>query len=101
MPEGEVEVEAEMSHAAADVIFRTLFSIPIEHEVARAVFHAVPRPSAQPADPEPCGLSAACRAGCRAFTGGRRCATAREIRALIDGLTAARAAEIAAGHGAG
>ena len=38
MPLGEVEVEAEMSHAAADVIFRTLFSIPIEHEVAAAVF---------------------------------------------------------------
>ncbi|QQA41342.1 cytochrome P450 [Pelagovum pacificum] len=33
-----VEIEAETSHAAADVIFRTLFSIPIEHEVARAVF---------------------------------------------------------------
>lgn len=36
---GTVEVEEEMSHAAADVIFRTLFSIPIEHEVATAVFH--------------------------------------------------------------
>lgn len=36
---GVVEVEEEMSHAAADVIFRTLFSIPIEHEVAAAVFH--------------------------------------------------------------
>ena len=35
---GEVEVEAEMSHAAADVIFRTLFSIPIEHEIAAEVF---------------------------------------------------------------
>ncbi len=38
MPVGEVEVESEMSHAAADVIFRTLFSIPIEHEVAARVF---------------------------------------------------------------
>lgn len=38
LPEGTVEVEAEMSHAAADVIFRTLFSIPIEHELANAVF---------------------------------------------------------------
>ncbi|MEO5614425.1 MAG: cytochrome P450 [Cypionkella sp.] len=38
MPLGEVEIEQEMSHAAADVIFRTLFSIPIEHEVAAAVF---------------------------------------------------------------
>lgn len=32
------EIEAETSHAAADVIFRTLFSIPIEHSVARQVF---------------------------------------------------------------
>ena len=38
MPAGMVEVEEEMSHAAADVIFRTLFSIPIEHEVAANVF---------------------------------------------------------------
>lgn len=37
--QGEVEVEEQMSHAAADVIFRTLFSIPIEHELASAVFH--------------------------------------------------------------
>ncbi|KEJ87986.1 cytochrome P450 [Sulfitobacter donghicola DSW-25 = KCTC 12864 = JCM 14565] len=33
-----VEVEAEASHAAADVIFRTLFSLPIEHHLARGVF---------------------------------------------------------------
>jgi cytochrome P450 len=32
------EIEAETSHAAADVIFRTLFSIPIEHQVAAQVF---------------------------------------------------------------
>ena len=38
MPLGRIEVEAPMSHAAADVIFRTLFSIPIEHEIAAAVF---------------------------------------------------------------
>jgi cytochrome P450 len=34
----EVEIEAFASHAAADAIFRTLFSIPIEHEVAAQVF---------------------------------------------------------------
>ena len=39
LPPGTVEVEEEMSHAAADVIFRTLFSIPIENELAAAVFH--------------------------------------------------------------
>ena len=35
---GRVEIEAEASHAAADVIFRTLFSIPIGHAVAARVF---------------------------------------------------------------
>lgn len=35
---GPLEIEAEASHAAADVIFRTLFSIPIEHEIAAQVF---------------------------------------------------------------
>ncbi len=36
--QGVVDIEPEMSHAAADVIFRTLFSIPIEDEVATQVF---------------------------------------------------------------
>ncbi|MCF8486457.1 MAG: cytochrome P450 [Rhodobacteraceae bacterium] len=36
---GVMEIEEETSHAAADVIFRTLFSIPIEHEIATKVFH--------------------------------------------------------------
>lgn len=36
----EVEVEAEMSHSTADVIFRTLFSVPIEDRTASAVFGA-------------------------------------------------------------
>lgn len=41
MPEGdEIEIEELASHVAADVIFRTLFSIPIEHDMARAVFSA-------------------------------------------------------------
>ena len=35
----EIEIEEIASHAAADVIFRTLFSIPIEHEIAAQVFH--------------------------------------------------------------
>ncbi len=34
----EVEIEEETSHAAADVIFRTLFSLPIEHHLAQDVF---------------------------------------------------------------
>ncbi|MEO0658650.1 MAG: cytochrome P450 [Pseudomonadota bacterium] len=40
MQQGEVEIEAQTSHAAADVIFRALFSIPIEDRLASEVFHA-------------------------------------------------------------
>ena len=36
----DVEVEAEASHLAADIIFRTIFSVPIENEVAQQVFRA-------------------------------------------------------------
>lgn len=36
--EGMFEIEEKTSHAAADVIFRTLFSIPIEDQLASAVF---------------------------------------------------------------
>lgn len=32
------DIEFECSHFAADIIFRTLFSVPIEHELARDVF---------------------------------------------------------------
>ncbi len=34
-----IEIEEIASHAAADVIFRTLFSIPIEDSIAAQVFH--------------------------------------------------------------
>jgi cytochrome P450 len=34
----EIEVEQHTSHATADVIFRTLFSIPIENEIAAEMF---------------------------------------------------------------
>jgi cytochrome P450 len=96
MPEGTVEVEEQMSHAAADVIFRTLFSIPIEHEVAARVFrlfraHQRSQPILNLAAflPLPGWMPRLHR---RATV-----ATAQEIRALIAGLVAARAEEIAAG----
>lgn len=37
---GEQDIEPECSHAAADVIFRTLFSLPIEQDIAAQVFAA-------------------------------------------------------------
>ncbi|MDE3238805.1 MAG: cytochrome P450 [Paracoccaceae bacterium] len=96
MTVGVQEIEAPMSHAAADVIFRTLFSIPIEHALAAQVFEAfrayqrsqpilnlaafVPLP---PLFPRPHRRETL--------------ATARQIRSLIARLTEERAAAIAAG----
>lgn len=91
-----VEVEEEMSHAAADVIFRTLFSIPIEHEIARAVFHqfrayqrSQPILNLAAFVPLPGWVPRLHRRRTRA--------AARAIRRLIAELTETRAAEIAAG----
>jgi cytochrome P450 len=93
---GEVEIEEHTSHAAADVIFRTLFSIPIEHEIASEVFHEfrtyqrsqpilniaafIPLPRWMP----------------RFFRSDTRAAAAK-IRGLITQLTAERMAQIEAG----
>jgi cytochrome P450 len=96
MPEGQVEVEAETSHAAADVIFRTLFSVPIEDATAQAVFHAF-RAHQQT---QPILNLAAFLPLPRWFPRLHRPATlrtARQIRRLITAMTEARAARIAAG----
>jgi cytochrome P450 len=91
-----VEIEAEASHAAADVIFRTLFSIPIDDAVASEVFDAFrAHQRAQPIVnlavfvPVPWWMPRFHPRGTRA--------TARRIRGLIAGLTRQRAAAIAAG----
>lgn len=96
MPEGVVEVEAEMSHTAADVIFRTLFSIPIEHEVAAAVFaefrnyqRTQPLLNIAAFLPLPHWLPRFHRRATKRSAG--------VIRGLITRLTEGRAAEIAAG----
>lgn len=96
MPEGAVEVEEIASHAAADVIFRTLFSIPIEHEVASKVFHEFRAYQRT----QPILNLAAFLPLPRWFPRFHRRATKRSaavIRGLIAGLCEARAAEIAAG----
>lgn len=95
--EAPVEVEAEMSHSTADVIFRTLFSVPIEDRTASAVFGAfrdyqgtqplinlaafLPLPRWMP------------RFHRRATLG-----AARRIRGLIGDLVAARRVAIAEGR---
>ncbi|MDZ4310666.1 MAG: cytochrome P450, partial [Cypionkella sp.] len=96
MPLGEVEVEQEMSHAAADVIFRTLFSIPIEHEVASAVFAEFRTYQRT----QPILNLAAFLPLPRWVPRFHRAATKRSaavIRGLITRLTESRAAEISAG----
>ena len=93
---GEVEVEEAMSHAAADVIFRTLFSIPIENEVAASVFHEFRAYQRT----QPILNLAAFLPLPRWVPRLHRSATRRSaavIRGLIAQLTEDRAAQIAAG----
>ncbi|MEO5619709.1 MAG: cytochrome P450 [Cypionkella sp.] len=97
MPLGVVEVEEEMSHAAADVMFRTLFSIPIEHEVAAKVFaefrayqRTQPILNLAAFLPLPKWVPR--------FHRRKTKASASSIRSMITALTEARAAQIAAGQ---
>lgn len=97
MPVGRVEIEQQASHAAADVIFRTLFSIPIEHQIASEVFHEFRAYQRS----QPILNLAAFLPLPGWFPRFHRAATRRSaarIRALITGLCAARSAEIAAGR---
>jgi cytochrome P450 len=92
-----VEIEAETSHVAMDVIFRTLFSVPVEHETAAAAFaafraHQEAQPVANIAAllPWPKWMPR--------LHGRRTRETARTIRRLIGQLVDERAAAIAAGR---
>ncbi len=96
MEEGRVEVEQAASFAAADVIFRTLFSIPIEDKVAGEVFtkfrdyqRSQPLLNLAAFVPMPAWMP-------RVFRPKTRVA-AQAIRGLITGLTRARMAAIEAG----
>ncbi|WP_372803083.1 cytochrome P450, partial [Paracoccus seriniphilus] len=86
---GETDIEPATSHAAADAIFRTLFSLPIEHQIADSVFrafraHQEAQPIVNPAAllPLPPWVP---RLHSR-----RTRATAAEIRGLIEALVAKR-----------
>lgn len=94
---GVVEIEAFASHAAADAIFRTLFSIPIEHEIAARVFarfrayqRAQPLLNLGALMPLPRWMPR--------FVPFRARRAARQIRALIARLTEARMEAIRAGR---
>lgn len=95
-PDGPVEIEEITSHAAADVIFRTLFSIPIEDEIASEVFakfrdyqRSQPLLNLAAFFPLPRWMPR--------FFSRRTRRTARDIRALITRLTERRMEEIRAG----
>ncbi len=93
---GIVEIEEEASHAAADVIFRTLFSIPIDHHIASEVFHRFRDYQRS----QPILNLAAFLPLPRWLPRGHRRETRRSaaiIRGLITDLTRARQDEIAAG----
>ncbi|MCY4333073.1 MAG: cytochrome P450 [Litoreibacter sp.] len=96
VPAGRVEIEEAASFAAADVIFRTLFSVPIEDKVASEVFQRFRAyQSAQPIlnlaafIPLPSWAPRLFRPGTQA--------DARAIRELIAGMVERRQAEIEAG----
>ncbi|WP_109464822.1 cytochrome P450 [Albibacillus kandeliae] len=96
LQEGKVEIEALTSHVAADVIFRTLFSIPIDHEIAAQVFtrfrdyqRSQPILNLAAFIPLPRWMPRFHRRATRD--------AARDIRALIGRLVEQRQAEIAAG----
>jgi len=94
---GEVEVELAASHAAADVIFRTLFSLPIEDRVAQEVFQEF---RAYQRSAPILNLGAFLPLP-RWFPRLHRRATRRSaqvIRGLIEDLTSERAAAIADGR---
>ena len=91
-----VEIEQETSHAAADVIFRTLFSIPIENTIATQVFDQFKAYQRS----QPILNLAAFIPGPRwmpRFFKAETKRAARAIRLLIRQLVANRLIEIAAG----
>jgi len=92
-----IEIEAVTGEAAADVIFRALFSIPIEQEVARAVFTAFrAHQRAQPV--LNIGALLPLPRWAPRFHARATKRTARELRRLITRLTEARMAQIKAGR---
>ncbi len=96
LQQGQVEIEAEMSHAAADVIFRTLFSVPIEDDTAAQVYQSFRAHQRSAPILNPAALVRLPRWMPRLFARETR-ATAARIRTLITKMTAARMAAIEAG----
>ncbi len=94
---GAMDVEPEASHVTADVIFRTLFSLPIEDATAWDVFETF---KAHQRSQPILNLAAFVRgpAWMPRFHSRQTKQTARRIRDLIGGLVDRRQAEIDAGE---
>ncbi|MEM1131195.1 MAG: cytochrome P450 [Pseudomonadota bacterium] len=90
---GAFDVEAMASHATADVIFRTLFSLPIEDAIARQTYDAFR--AFQRTQPVAMVSALLPWVPCRPRRAAREAAA--ELRGLIGMLVKARHAEIAAG----
>lgn len=90
---GPLDVEPLTSHAAADVIFRTLFSLPIDDQTAHAVYAAF-RAYARA---QPLVTPAAFFARLPAFHSRATRRAARDVRATISALVAARTEALVAG----
>jgi cytochrome P450 len=93
---GPQEVEEPMSAAAADVIFRALFSVPIEDATAARVYHSFRAHQRSAPILNLAALIPLPRWVPRVFPRATR-DTAAEIRALITAMTQRRAQAIAAG----
>ncbi|MGY6549737.1 MAG: cytochrome P450 [Roseinatronobacter sp.] len=93
---GPHEIEEAMSHAAADVIFRTLFSLPIEDATASAVYQSFRAHQRSSPILNPAALVPLPRWVPRIFPRATR-DTANRIRALIAQMVALRADQIAQG----
>ncbi|TKW68022.1 MAG: cytochrome P450 [Paracoccus denitrificans] len=95
--DAEIDLEPETSHAAADVIFRTLFSIPIKDATAAQVFAAFrAHQDAQPI--VNAGALLPLPGWFPRLHSRRTRSTARHIRDLIAGLVDERADRIADGN---
>ena len=92
----EVEFERQTSHVTADVIFRTLFSIPIENEIAAEMFEEFHRYQRSQPLLNIAAILPLPRWMPRFFRSATK-GSAAKIRAAISKLTLERSAAIAAG----
>lgn len=91
-----MDIETHTSHAALDVIFRTMFSIPVQNETATAVFDAFRQHQASKPMVNS-GTLLSLPKWLPRWHSRKTKETAKAIRAMIQGLVDARAAQIADG----